>query len=145
MMKPKPITVRVSGASRRSARTNFKPASTPRTAGALQRLPLRHERQHDQERDEEGGRVEVEHVRRAEDGDQEPCERRADQAGEGRAALDHAVALHHQRLVLADELRQHDALRRGVRRHERPEQGDDPEQEREAEEIPPSGGSGSRA
>ena len=97
------------------------------------RLALGDEDEDEQERDGVGRGIHVQDVGRADERDEQACDGRADQRCERRTALDDAVPLRHQPLVLAHELREDRPLRGEVRRHEAAEERDEHEQQPEVE------------
>ena len=103
--------------------------------GRYHGLAPRYEREDQHERNEIRRRIDVQHVRRAEEGDEDAGQYGPEERRERGSALDCAVRLRHARLVLPDELRQDRPLRRRERRHEAAEQRDDPEQQAEAEDV----------
>ena len=129
------ITVNAGVQSRRSLSRamNRTPSSTPVGGPSVFDLRQPHERRDEQERREVGRRVDVQDVRGADQADQDARQRRPEEDGEAIRSLEQRRCLRHLRLLLADELRDHRALHREVRREEDARHGDEGEQHGEGE------------
>jgi hypothetical protein len=99
-----------------------------RLLGGRERRPAGNEQRDQRERDEKGRSVDVQHLGRPDDGDQDARQGRAEQRGRALGALDDRVRLRHDPLVLADDLREDETLRGVVRRDEDAHERDEDEQ-----------------
>jgi hypothetical protein len=92
-----------------------------------------HERPHEHEGDEERRGVDVQHVRRADGGNQHARNRGPGELVEALRPLHHAVGARHEPLVLAHDLRQDEPLGREIRPAEDARSRDEDEQQPERE------------
>ncbi len=123
------------GAHERVPRDEAQAFQQPASGLLVEGLRARDEQEDESEGDEIRRCVDVEDIGRTEERDEDAGQGRPDQTGGREPALEQAVRLGHRRHVLADELGQDHALGGRVRRHERPDRRNDPEQHAERQQA----------